>query len=48
MVLDAIVTTEKDAMRLPPGFDAWTVRLGVEVLDGEAHLRRALRLPPRP
>jgi tetraacyldisaccharide 4'-kinase len=39
-----VVTTEKDAVRLPPGFAAWTVRLGVEVLEGEALLRRALGL----
>ncbi len=39
-----VVTTEKDAVRLPAGFAAWTVRLGVEVLEGEAHLRRALGL----
>jgi len=39
-----IVTTEKDAVRLPPGFEAWTVRLGVEVLEGEDLLRRALGL----
>jgi tetraacyldisaccharide 4'-kinase len=39
-----VVTTEKDAVRLPPGFVAWVVRLGVEVLEGESHLRRALGL----
>jgi tetraacyldisaccharide 4'-kinase len=39
-----VVTTEKDAVRLPRGFEAWTVRLGVEVLEGESHLRRALGL----
>lgn len=39
-----IVTTEKDAVRLPRGFEAWTVRLGVEVLEGEELLRRALGL----
>lgn len=39
-----VVTTEKDAVRLPPGFEAWVVRLGVEVLEGESHLRRALGL----
>lgn len=38
------VTTEKDAARLPPGFPAWVVRLGVEVVEGEAHLVRALGL----
>nr|WP_244237422.1 tetraacyldisaccharide 4'-kinase [Corallococcus llansteffanensis] len=41
-----VVTTEKDAVRLPPGFEAWVVRLGVEVLEGESHLRRALGLKP--
>ncbi|WP_366935003.1 tetraacyldisaccharide 4'-kinase [Pyxidicoccus fallax] len=39
-----VVTTEKDLVRLPPGFVAWVVRLGVEVLEGESHLRRALGL----
>ncbi|MFP2930227.1 tetraacyldisaccharide 4'-kinase [Pyxidicoccus sp. 3LG] len=43
-----VVTTEKDAVRLPPGFDAWVVRLGVEVLEGESHLRRALGLADVP
>ncbi|RKG66787.1 tetraacyldisaccharide 4'-kinase [Corallococcus sp. CA054B] len=39
-----VVTTEKDAVRLPAGFEAWVVRLGVEVLEGEAQLKRALGL----
>ncbi|XXF80563.1 tetraacyldisaccharide 4'-kinase [Myxococcaceae bacterium GXIMD 01537] len=39
-----VVTTEKDAVRLPVGFEAWKVRLGVEVLEGGEHLRRALGL----
>jgi tetraacyldisaccharide 4'-kinase len=39
-----IVTTEKDAVRLPGGFPAWQVRLGVEVLEGEALLQEALGL----
>ena len=39
-----VVTTEKDAVRLPAGFEAWTVRLGVEVLEGEHLLRKALGL----
>ncbi|MCP3101390.1 tetraacyldisaccharide 4'-kinase [Myxococcus sp. K15C18031901] len=43
-----IVTTEKDAVRLPAGFEAWVVRLGVEVLEGESHLRRALGLAGMP
>ncbi|RKH18621.1 tetraacyldisaccharide 4'-kinase [Corallococcus sp. CA047B] len=42
-----VVTTEKDAVRLPQGFEAWVVRLGVEVLEGEPHLRRALGLPEK-
>jgi len=29
-----LVTTEKDAMRLPPRFPAWVVRLEVEILSG--------------
>ncbi|NVI98121.1 tetraacyldisaccharide 4'-kinase [Myxococcus sp. AM009] len=43
-----VVTTEKDAVRLPPGFEAWVVRLGVDVLEGESHLRRALGLEDAP
>jgi tetraacyldisaccharide 4'-kinase len=43
-----VVTTEKDAVRLPPGYSAWVVRLGVEVLEGESHLRRALGLADVP
>lgn len=43
-----VVTTEKDAVRLPTGFAAWVVRLGVEVLEGESHLRRALGLADVP
>ncbi|WP_224249533.1 tetraacyldisaccharide 4'-kinase [Hyalangium gracile] len=39
-----VVTTEKDAVRLPREFEAWTVRLGVEVLEGEDLLRKALGL----
>lgn len=39
-----VVTTEKDRVRLPEGFEAWAVRLGVEVLEGEEHLHRALGL----
>ncbi|MCP3144746.1 tetraacyldisaccharide 4'-kinase [Pyxidicoccus xibeiensis] len=43
-----VVTTEKDAVRLPADFEAWVVRLGVEVLEGESHLRRALGLTDMP
>jgi tetraacyldisaccharide 4'-kinase len=39
-----VVTTEKDTVRLPRDFEAWTVRLGVEVLEGEELLRKALGL----
>ena len=37
-----LVTTEKDAVRLPAGFPTWVVRLGVTVLSGEDQLARAL------
>ena len=40
-----LVTTEKDAMRLPAGFPAWVVRLGVSILDGEDALVRLLHGP---
>jgi len=43
-----LVTTEKDLVRLPRGFAAWVVRLGVEVLEGESHLFRALGLAEAP
>jgi len=39
-----IVTTEKDAVRLPPAFPVWTLRLGVEILEGERELQAALGL----
>jgi tetraacyldisaccharide 4'-kinase len=39
-----LVTTEKDAVRLPRDFPAWKVRLGVEVLEGAHLLREALGL----
>lgn len=37
-----LVTTEKDAVRLPEGFPVWVVRLGVSVLSGEEELARVL------
>lgn len=37
-----ILTTEKDAVRLPSDFPAWKVHLDVEVLEGAAHLDAAL------
>jgi tetraacyldisaccharide 4'-kinase len=37
-----LVTTEKDAMRLPLGFPAWVVRLHVTLLAGEVALARVL------
>jgi tetraacyldisaccharide 4'-kinase len=41
-----LVTTEKDAVRLPEGFPASVLRLGVTVLEGEEHLRHELARPP--
>ena len=38
-----LVTTEKDAMRLPKDFPAWVVRLGVSLLEGEDTLAGLLR-----
>ena len=40
------VTTEKDAVRLPAGFPASVLRLGVTVLEGEETLRHELARPP--
>ncbi|HEX4628939.1 MAG TPA: hypothetical protein VH137_09130, partial [Gemmatimonadales bacterium] len=37
-----IVTTEKDAVRLPPGFSCSVVELEVQVMEGEAELDRCL------
>jgi tetraacyldisaccharide 4'-kinase len=37
-----IFTTEKDRVRLPAGFPAWVVRLGVDVLEGAELLDAAL------
>jgi tetraacyldisaccharide 4'-kinase len=37
-----LVTTEKDAVRCPDGFGAHVLRLGVEVLEGEATLEALL------
>lgn len=36
------ITTEKDRARLPAGFRTWSLLLGVEILEGEAALMRAL------
>ncbi len=33
-----LITTEKDAMRLPEQVEAWVLRLDVEILEGAAHL----------
>ncbi|MGO9831790.1 MAG: tetraacyldisaccharide 4'-kinase [Myxococcaceae bacterium] len=41
-----LVTTEKDAMRLPVDFPAWVVRLGVSVLQGEDVLAALLSGQP--
>ncbi|HLL52512.1 MAG TPA: tetraacyldisaccharide 4'-kinase [Myxococcaceae bacterium] len=43
-----IITTEKDWMRLPPGFPTWVVRLEVELVSGEDALLRALGLEATP
>jgi tetraacyldisaccharide 4'-kinase len=40
-----VVTTEKDAARLPRGFPAWTVQLEVELLEGEQTLEKMLCAP---
>jgi tetraacyldisaccharide 4'-kinase len=40
----ALVTTEKDEMRLPPQFAAWVLRQEVKVNSGEEALRRALQI----
>lgn len=36
------LTTDKDRARLPEGFGVWSIVLGIELLDGEAELMRAL------
>lgn len=41
-----VMTTEKDAMRLPGGFEVWQVRLGVVVDEGLEALGRKLGLDP--
>jgi tetraacyldisaccharide 4'-kinase len=33
-----VLTTEKDAVRLPPGFPAWVVAIDLEITEGEAAL----------
>jgi tetraacyldisaccharide 4'-kinase len=38
-----IVTTEKDAVRLPPQFPAWTLRIGLEIVEGNQVLDQQLR-----
>ena len=37
-----LLTTEKDRVKLPNDAQAWVVRLGVEILEGKAHLERVL------
>jgi tetraacyldisaccharide 4'-kinase len=41
----ALITTEKDSMRLPRGWDTLVLTLDVEILEGEEHLD-ALLAPP--
>jgi hypothetical protein len=36
------LTTEKDRARLPEGFGAYALRLGVEILEGEQALKAFL------
>jgi tetraacyldisaccharide 4'-kinase len=42
-----VVTTEKDARRLPPGLPIWQLRLELEILEGEEHVAAALSNAPR-
>jgi tetraacyldisaccharide 4'-kinase len=42
-----LVTTEKDRVRLPGGFQAWVLLLGVTIESGEEHLDRLLAQPAR-
>jgi tetraacyldisaccharide 4'-kinase len=39
---EMLITTEKDRVRLPPDFPAWTIRLDVEILEGSDALSRRL------
>ncbi len=39
---EKLLTTEKDRVRLPAGFPAWTVRLDVEILEGADALSKRL------
>ena len=39
---EMLITTEKDRVRLPPDFPAWTLRLDVEILEGGAALSQRL------
>jgi len=39
---EMLITTEKDRVRLPPDFPAWTLRLDVEILEGGEALSRRL------
>lgn len=38
-----LLTTEKDAVKLPPHSDAWVLRIEIEVLSGEQHLEALLK-----
>jgi tetraacyldisaccharide 4'-kinase len=39
-----LLTTEKDATRLPPGTSAWVLRHRLRLVEGESMLREALRV----
>jgi tetraacyldisaccharide 4'-kinase len=39
---ELLLTTEKDLVRLPPGFPAWAVRLEVKILQGADTLSHRL------
>ncbi len=40
-----LITTEKDSMRLPTGFESSVLRIEVEILEGAAHLDALLAAP---
>lgn len=44
---EVVATTEKDQVRLPPGFPVWTVRMEVDILEGRDILADKLGLLQR-